>query len=86
MKRHDVFLPFALLLLLWPASASVETRSPPNPAAAQHDVLDVRHLTLGDGRVATSPKSSYVFSCQSDFSRGFGANGATPWIHGKTGT
>ena len=74
--KHVVFL-----LLLWPAAASTgntdQSSQPPN----HHDVLDIHHLTLGDGRVSTTPKPSFVMSCQTAFGNGFGADGPTPWIH-----
>lgn len=47
------------------------------------DVLDVHHLSLGDGRVSTDPRRGYVMSCTTTF-RGGGAQHAGPWIHGDT--
>ena len=73
-----------LLILLWPATASTANPDQPNQPPLKHDVLDIHHLTLGDGRVSTTPKPSYVMSCQTNFGSGMGANGPTPWIHGKT--
>jgi hypothetical protein len=56
-------------------------------AATQHaakvDVLDVRHLPLGDGRISTGPERGQVFSCTTQF-RGGGAEHAGAWIQGDT--
>ena len=76
--------PYAMLLLPGMFALAASTAAPVDQPSPKHDVLDLHHLTLGDGRVATTPKPGYVFSCQSDFSRGFGANGPTPWIHKDT--
>lgn len=47
------------------------------------DVLDPHALPLGDGKVSSSPKTGYVFSCNQNF-RGGGAMHAGNWIHGST--
>jgi hypothetical protein len=76
--------PYVLLLLPALFALAGSAPAPTDQPAPKHDVLDVRHLPLGDGRVSTSPRSGDVMSCQTDFSRGFGANGPTPWIHKDT--
>jgi YHYH protein len=71
---------YALLVL--PAFFAMMPRAAIMDAAPKaHDVLDVHHLILGDGRVATAPKAGFVMSCQTDFSGGFGPPGVGPWIH-----
>lgn len=40
-------------------------------------------LPLGDGKISTSPKVGYVFSCQTQFGGG-GSSGPWPWIAGNT--
>ncbi len=50
---------------------------------ARTDVLDVHHLPLGDGKVASGARQGYVMSCMTAF-RGGGAQHAGPWIHGDT--
>src|SRR5277367_762380 len=71
-----------LLTLMWPAAASIEHETPQTQTSTTHDVLDIHHLTLGDGRISTTPKPGYVTSCQTNFDpRAGGANGPTPWIH-----
>lgn len=75
--------PYAMLLLPG-LLALAGSATAPIDQAARHDVLDIHHLTLGDGRVSTTPRPGFVMSCQTDFSRGFGANGPTPWIHKDT--
>jgi hypothetical protein len=77
IKRYAMLVVPAMFGMMSPA-AHVEA------TAGRHDVLDVHHLVLGDGRVSTTPKMGYVMSCQTDFSNGFGPPGAGPWIHGKT--
>jgi YHYH protein len=76
--------PYALLLFPGLLALTAASPAPVDQPALKHEVLDIHHLVLGDGRVSTTPKQSFVMSCQTDFSRGFGANGATPWISGNT--
>jgi hypothetical protein len=76
---------------------------PPQIAAqgpTRVDVLDIHHLTLGDGKVSDQPRRGYVYSCRSQFRvgggpprggpprgappRGGGAQHAGAWIHGAT--
>lgn len=40
-------------------------------------------LPLGDGKISTTPKIGYVYSCQTQFNGG-GAVNSVPWIIGKT--
>ncbi len=46
-------------------------------AARAHDIRE-----LGDGKVSSSPKSGYLYSCQTQFRRVPSVTG--PWIHGNT--
>jgi len=46
-------------------------------------VLDAHALPLGDGKVSTSPRQGFVFSCNTAF-RGGGAQHAGDWIRGST--
>ena len=84
IKSHGLLLSPSLLLLMWPASASTDAADKtahPEPSA-KHDVLDIHHLTLGDGRVTTTPKPGYVMSCQTSFNpNAGGARADVPWIH-----
>ncbi len=57
-----------------------EERSEADAEAVQSIVLDYTRLPLGDGRVSTSPKKGYVYSCQTTFSGG-GADTYGPWIN-----
>ena len=43
--------------------------------------VDTTHLPLGDGKISTSPKVGYVFSCQTQFNGG-GASHSGNWING----
>jgi hypothetical protein len=52
----------------------------PGPAAFAHS------LPLGDGKVSTSPKKGYVYSCSQDFSRNVGAHASGDWINESAGT
>jgi hypothetical protein len=56
-----------------------------SPAASGEDETVQRSgaLPLGDGRVSTSPRAGYVFSCQSAFGGG-GASATGPWIEGAS--
>jgi hypothetical protein len=56
----------------------------PAAAAARHDVLDVHHLPLGDGRISSVPEAGSVMSCRTGPGRRGGARHAGPWIHGDT--
>jgi YHYH protein len=53
-------------------------------AAAKHDVLDVHHLPLGDGRISPSPQRGDVMACRMGPGRRGGARHAGSWIHGNT--
>ena len=68
-----------VIALLGSTSAQVDELT------AKHDVLDVHHLTLGDGRIAAAAKSGSVMSCQTNFDPDAGgARDGVPWIHGRT--
>jgi hypothetical protein len=58
-----------------------------------HDVIDIHHLPLGDGKISASPQRGYVTSCMTAFRGGGGPRGGGPpggaqvvgpWIHGDT--
>jgi hypothetical protein len=52
-------------------------------AQSHIEVLDAHALPLGDGKVSTSPRQGFVFSCNTAF-RGGGAQHAGDWIRGST--
>ncbi len=64
------------------ATGAVSPTSSPS-AQAKINVLDVHSLPLGDGKVSTSAKVGYVYSCQTQFKVG-GAEHTGSWIHGDT--
>lgn len=41
-------------------------------------------LPLGDGKISTSPRTGYVFSCQTTFGQNGAPPGSAPWISGTT--
>lgn len=51
--------------------------------ASHYQSFDVTAIPLGDGKVSTSAKAGYVYSCQQTFNGG-GASHAGSWIHGST--
>ena len=51
------------------------------PASAPNARVDLTRLPIGDGRVSTSPRVGYVYSCQTSFGGG-GAFRDGPWIRG----
>lgn len=51
--------------------------------SAQINVLNPKALPLGDGKVSSSPKVGYVYSCIQNFKQG-GAQHIGNWIHGTT--
>lgn len=54
-------------------------------AQGKTDMLDVKALPLGDGRISAKPEAGSVWSCQQQFPRNApGAQVVGPWIHGKT--
>jgi hypothetical protein len=65
--------------------SSAQPVNSPQPAissssnAPHVDVLDPTHLPLGDGKISSSPKRGYVYSCQTQFNGG-GAEGNPSWI------
>lgn len=46
-------------------------------------VVNIHAIPLGDGKVSTTPKVGYVFSCETSF-KGGGAEHAGDWIQGST--
>ncbi len=74
--RYQILAICGALLLITQARAS--------QSDIRHDVLDVHHLPLGDGRVSTVPERGYVMSCRMGRGRGGGARHAGAWIHGDT--
>jgi hypothetical protein len=45
---------------------------------------ELNALPLGDGRISTSPRVGYVYSCQSTFGQNGAPLGSAPWIVGAT--
>ena len=84
MKELPLIKPYAMLVLPGLLVLAVSAAAPVEQTPPRHDVLDIHHLILGDGRVSTTAKPGFVLSCQTDFSHGFGATGAIPWIHSGT--
>ena len=67
-----------------PAAAPISqaNNSPASASSVNHaDSVDTTHLPLGDGKISTSPKVGYVFSCQTQFNGG-GASHSGNWING----
>ena len=46
-------------------------------------MINMHALPVGDGKISTTPKVGYIFSCQKTFAGG-GAQGSSPWIDGNT--
>ena len=66
----------ALMLALLLASAA-------SAQGAKMDVLGIRKLPLGDGRISDHAQSGFVYACQRQFPRNApGARTDAPWIHG----
>jgi hypothetical protein len=69
------------------ASSSGATPAQPDRSAAEEtessQPFDIAAIPLGDGKVSTSPKVGYVYSCQTAFRTG-GASHDGGWIHGDT--
>jgi len=66
-----------LALLAASVASFAETRD------ERTDVLDVRALPLGDGKISTTPQRGFVMVCNTNL-HGPGAQAAGPWIHGDT--
>ncbi|HUY62337.1 MAG TPA: YHYH protein [Candidatus Paceibacterota bacterium] len=65
-----------------PPSAAQATQPAAAPAATA-TAFDIHAIPLGDGKISTSPKAGYVYSCQTSFTGG-GAQHAGDWIQGST--
>src|SRR5690242_14266965 len=63
--------------------AAAATTGTITPTTSTSGAPALNALPLGDGKVSTSPRVGYVYSCQTTFGGG-GANGATPWITGSS--
>jgi hypothetical protein len=85
--RMPILLAFTTLTLLGFRDLGATTSG--QNLHSRDDVLDIRHLPLGDGKVSTSPRRGYVTSCMTAFPGsgrrgGPGAQVVGPWIHGDT--
>lgn len=56
-------------------------RSATASAAGDPSGVDLTALPVGDGRYSTSPRSGYIYSCQTSFNGG-GAGTQGPWFNG----
>jgi len=65
------------------SSLTVVTPMPGQPQHSQELMINLHALPLGDGKVSTSPKSGYIYSCQTTF-QGGGAQESGSWIDGNT--
>lgn len=80
-----------LLGLLLAACGSTSTPGSPTSAptlaptattaGSSASTLNPARLPLGDGKLSTSPKPGYLYSCQTRFPGGGGAFKDGPWIH-----
>jgi hypothetical protein len=66
-----------------PEIKDTEQKSDVVPEIKLTNSLDLHKIPLGDGKVSTSPKVGYVYSCQTSFRTG-GSDHAGDWIVGKT--
>lgn len=72
------------LFLMYGKSTGVSYVRPSVPSVRNDqssDQINVHAIPLGDGKVATSPRAGYVYSCTTSF-RGGGADHAGEWIQG----
>lgn len=76
MMRHLILALLGAALLITPAWAG--------QYGTKHNVLDIRHLPLGDGHISASPKRGYVMACRMGPGRRGGARHAGAWIHDDT--
>jgi hypothetical protein len=91
-KLRALSLAALILFCAWNFSTATSAQNPP----LKTDVLDTRHLPLGDGKLSEVPRRGYVMSCGGGFRgddggrrgggppRGAGAQLVGPWIHGNT--
>lgn len=65
------------------APTTTATSAGSSDGLAHSTPTDVTKIPLGDGKVSTSPKVGYIYSCQTSFNGG-GAEHAGDWINGST--
>ncbi len=65
-------------------ATTVATATAAATTATSSTALNLKALPVGDGKVGTTARVGYVFSCQTSFPGGGGAAVAGPWIHGAT--
>jgi hypothetical protein len=58
--------------------------TPSDTATTPGIVPELTALPLGDGKVSTSPRVGYVYSCQTAFGNNGAPLGSAPWIAGST--
>jgi hypothetical protein len=85
-KRSYVPSPFRVVLL-GVAMASCTTSTPlatTDSTGLVGVVPELTALPLGDGKISTSPRVGYVYSCQTTFGNNGAPLGKTTWIAGST--
>lgn len=67
-----------------PILSKITNQSTEETSKTKHtETIDVTRIPLGDGKVSTTPKVGYVYSCQTTF-RGGGADHSGNWVNGDT--
>ena len=70
-----------------PDTPTASDASSPEASSSPDGGTALMSLPIGDGKYLASPKTGYVFSCQTNFMTGIGgAFKDGPWIHTDTGT
>jgi hypothetical protein len=91
LKLRTLLVAAFILSTPWNFGAATSAQNSPSKI----DVLDIRHLPLGDGKLSETPRRGYVMSCGGGFRGGGGPRGGGPpggggaqvvgpWIHGDT--
>jgi len=82
-----IFVVFVTLFFIWSYASRAITAKfrSQTPTAILANVakttnVDIKHLPIGDGRVAVQPKTGYVWSCRTRFRSTAGAHASGDWI------
>lgn len=65
------------------ACGGAASTPPPTPTDSAAVAPSLTALPVGDGKISTSPRVGYVFSCQTTFGQNGAPLGSAPWIVGS---
>jgi hypothetical protein len=86
LRPSRSFVPslFSLALIGFASACGAAASTATDSTTLNAVVPELTALPLGDGKISTSPRLGYVYSCQSTFGQNGAPLGSAPWIAGST--